>query len=181
MELFACIWIHALFSFLLVATREMRKAVSLFLKHHVCVLQLDCVNVFTFKSGFILSVSNLEVWRVVTAERKMHSPEISFQCFLSLFFFSRLRALSSGGSVTSPPLSPALPKYKLADYRYGREEMLALFVKDNKVSRKRKKAWRVCVHHLVIRDSYLYYMVMDTNPYSLAETEEVYVLIWSHF
>ncbi|XP_063162956.1 GRB10-interacting GYF protein 2 isoform X4 [Candoia aspera] len=43
-----------------------------------------------------------------------------------------LRALSSGGSVTSPPLSPALPKYKLADYRYGREEMLALFLKDNK-------------------------------------------------
>ncbi|KAG9337562.1 hypothetical protein JZ751_028582 [Albula glossodonta] len=44
-----------------------------------------------------------------------------------------LRALSGGGSVTSPPLSPALPKYKLADYRYGREEMLALYVKDNKI------------------------------------------------
>ncbi|CAJ0968415.1 unnamed protein product [Ranitomeya imitator] len=46
---------------------------------------------------------------------------------------AKLRALSSGGSVISPPLSPALPKYKLADYRYGREEMLALYVKDNKV------------------------------------------------
>ncbi|KAG8445408.1 hypothetical protein GDO86_010261 [Hymenochirus boettgeri] len=44
-----------------------------------------------------------------------------------------LRALSSGGSVISPPPSPALPKYKLADHRYGREEMLALYVKDNKV------------------------------------------------
>uniref|UniRef100_A0A8C9T509 GRB10 interacting GYF protein 1 n=1 Tax=Scleropages formosus TaxID=113540 RepID=A0A8C9T509_SCLFO len=44
-----------------------------------------------------------------------------------------LRALSSGGSVTSPPPSPAMPKYKLADYRYGREEMLALYIKDNKV------------------------------------------------
>uniref|UniRef100_A0A674NZ40 Uncharacterized protein n=1 Tax=Takifugu rubripes TaxID=31033 RepID=A0A674NZ40_TAKRU len=52
-----------------------------------------------------------------------------------------LRALSSGGgggggsgcAVASPPLSPVLPKYKLADYRYGREEMLALYVKDNKV------------------------------------------------
>ncbi|KAK7945620.1 hypothetical protein WMY93_001348 [Mugilogobius chulae] len=54
-----------------------------------------------------------------------------------------LRALSGGGggsngggssnSVSSPPLSPALPKYKLADYRYGREEMLALYVKDNKI------------------------------------------------
>lgn len=45
----------------------------------------------------------------------------------------RLRALSSGGSVASPPPSPAMPKYKLADYRYGREEMLALYVKENKV------------------------------------------------
>ncbi|XP_037644092.1 GRB10-interacting GYF protein 2 isoform X9 [Sebastes umbrosus] len=57
-----------------------------------------------------------------------------------------LRALSGGGSsgaggggvgggcgVASPPLSPVLPKYKLADYRYGREEMLALYVKDNKI------------------------------------------------
>ncbi|XP_051989276.1 GRB10-interacting GYF protein 2 isoform X3 [Xyrauchen texanus] len=46
-----------------------------------------------------------------------------------------LRALSGGvgnsSSMASPPLSPALPKYKLADYRYGREEMLALYVKDN--------------------------------------------------
>lgn len=40
----------------------------------------------------------------------------------------------SSSSVASPPLSPAFPKYKLADYRYGREEMLALYVKDNKVS-----------------------------------------------
>uniref|UniRef100_A0A8C1K4U8 GRB10 interacting GYF protein 1b n=1 Tax=Cyprinus carpio TaxID=7962 RepID=A0A8C1K4U8_CYPCA len=44
-----------------------------------------------------------------------------------------LRALSRGGSVTSPPPSPAMPKSKLADYRYGREEMLALYVKDDKV------------------------------------------------
>ncbi|XP_015668630.1 GRB10-interacting GYF protein 1 [Protobothrops mucrosquamatus] len=44
-----------------------------------------------------------------------------------------LRALSSGGTVASPPSSPAMPKYKLAEYRYGREEMLALYVKDNKV------------------------------------------------
>lgn len=51
-----------------------------------------------------------------------------------------LRALCSGGSVTSPPSSPAIPppspampKYKLAEFRYGREEMLALYVKDTKV------------------------------------------------
>ncbi|XP_069548072.1 GRB10-interacting GYF protein 2 isoform X3 [Brachyistius frenatus] len=39
----------------------------------------------------------------------------------------------SSNAVASPPLSPVLPKYKLADYRYGREEMLALYVKDNKI------------------------------------------------
>uniref|UniRef100_A0A673ZRZ6 GRB10 interacting GYF protein 1 n=1 Tax=Salmo trutta TaxID=8032 RepID=A0A673ZRZ6_SALTR len=43
-----------------------------------------------------------------------------------------LRALSRGGSVTTPPPSPAMPKSKLADYRYGREEMLALYIKDDK-------------------------------------------------
>jgi len=37
--------------------------------------------------------------------------------------------------VSSPPASPAMPKYKLAEYRYGREEMLALYVKDNKVGK----------------------------------------------
>lgn len=59
----------------------------------------------------------------------------SFQ-LMHFSLIHRLRALSGGGgssSVASPPLSPALPKYKLADYRYGREEMLALYVKDNKV------------------------------------------------
>uniref|UniRef100_A0A8C2ZAS9 Uncharacterized protein n=1 Tax=Cyclopterus lumpus TaxID=8103 RepID=A0A8C2ZAS9_CYCLU len=56
-------------------------------------------------------------------------------CEFSFIFLPsrRLRALSSGGSVTSPPPSPAMPKYKLAEYRYGREEMLALYIKDNKV------------------------------------------------
>lgn len=38
--------------------------------------------------------------------------------------------------MTSPPPSPAMPKYKLAEYRYGREEMLALYIKDNKVRLK---------------------------------------------
>lgn len=44
-----------------------------------------------------------------------------------------LRALSRGGSITSSPPSPAMPKSKLAEYRYGREEMLALYIKDDKV------------------------------------------------
>uniref|UniRef100_A0A674CU77 GRB10 interacting GYF protein 2 n=1 Tax=Salmo trutta TaxID=8032 RepID=A0A674CU77_SALTR len=39
----------------------------------------------------------------------------------------------SSSVATSPPLSPAMPKYKLADYRYGREEMLALYVKDREI------------------------------------------------
>ena len=30
-----------------------------------------------------------------------------------------------------------MPKYKLAEYRYGREEMLALYIKDNKVRPER--------------------------------------------
>lgn len=57
----------------------------------------------------------------------------------------RLRALSSGGSVTSPPPSPAMPKYKLAEYRYGREEMLALYIKDNKVCGNALGKWRTFV------------------------------------
>ncbi|CAM4641430.1 unnamed protein product, partial [Lepidochelys kempii] len=41
--------------------------------------------------------------------------------------------LSSGGAWLPPrPLLPC-QKYKLAEYRYGREEMLALYVKENKV------------------------------------------------
>ena len=45
-----------------------------------------------------------------------------------------LRQLSSGGSMTSPPPSPSFGgKYKLADNRYGREEMLALFHPNAKV------------------------------------------------
>lgn len=70
------------------------------------------------------------------------------------FFLCRLRALSGGGggsggssnAVVSPPLSPAMPKYKLAEYRYGREEMLALYVKDNKVSILSELSIKACSH-----------------------------------
>lgn len=104
----------------------------------------------------------------------------SIQFSLLFLLYFRLRALSSGGSVTSPPLSPALPKYKLADYRYGREEMLALFLKDNKVSRKRKKAWCVYVHILVIRDSYVYFVIMDTEiVYPLAKNWRGLIFLWA--
>lgn len=34
-----------------------------------------------------------------------------------------------------------MPKYKLAEYRYGREEMLALYIKDNKVRLKEEKMY----------------------------------------
>ena len=56
----------------------------------------------------------------------------SYQLIMLWHFCFRLRALSDGNgpnSVTSPPPSPAaipIPKYKLAEHRYGREEMLAL-------------------------------------------------------
>ena len=59
-------------------------------------------------------------------------------CLIIIFNLYRLRALSDGNSVTSPPPSPGfpapgMPKYKLAEHRYGREEMLALFVPNTKV------------------------------------------------
>ena len=43
--------------------------------------------------------------------------------------------MSDGTSVTSPPPSPAVvtTTYKLADHRYGREEMLALFAETREV------------------------------------------------
>ena len=60
---------------------------------------------------------------------------LSINCFLNCFPH-RLRALSDGNSVTSPPPSPGLvmPKYKLAEHRYGREEMLVLFTPVEKVT-----------------------------------------------
>ncbi|XP_055799152.1 GRB10-interacting GYF protein 1-like isoform X3 [Salvelinus fontinalis] len=71
----------------------------------------------------------------MTAETLNFGPECCLgedngRCISNLNL--RLRALSRGGCVTSPPPSPAMPKSKLADYRYGREEMLALYIKDNK-------------------------------------------------
>uniref|UniRef100_A0A3P8ZAK4 GYF domain-containing protein n=1 Tax=Esox lucius TaxID=8010 RepID=A0A3P8ZAK4_ESOLU len=63
----------------------------------------------------------------------LYAHTILFRNTTPFLHSSLLRALSSGGSVTSPPPSPAMPKYKLAEYRYGREEMLALYIKDNKV------------------------------------------------
>lgn len=74
-----------------------------------------------------LQNTNLLYWTVAL------NPVVESKVLYPMSFTHRLRALSSGGSVTSPPPSPAMPKYKLAEYRYGREEMLALYVKDNKV------------------------------------------------
>lgn len=36
-----------------------------------------------------------------------------------------------------------MPKYKLAEYRYGREEMLALYIKDNKVRSETSRGTRL--------------------------------------
>lgn len=92
--------------------------------------------------------------RPVILYTRLGTPGAFYTSLLSPFYSPplsdstrrRLRALSGGGgsggsgggsscAVASPPLSPVLPKYKLADFRYGREEMLALYVKDNKVGR----------------------------------------------
>lgn len=54
-----------------------------------------------------------------------------------------LRALSSGNSVTSPPPSPG-PKYKLAEHRYGKEEMLALFNEEVKIPEELEMFESVC-------------------------------------
>lgn len=43
-----------------------------------------------------------------------------------------LRALSGGAALPSPPPSPALPRLRSAAKRYGREEMLALYVPGDK-------------------------------------------------
>ncbi|KAG1673593.1 GRB10-interacting GYF protein 1 [Nymphon striatum] len=48
-----------------------------------------------------------------------------------VLFASLLRALSDGTTVTSPPPSPGLKKFQIAEYRYGREEMLALYDQAN--------------------------------------------------
>ena len=45
---------------------------------------------------------------------------------------SRLRALSGGHEGGSPPPQSKKIDYKLADYRYGREEMLALVTNNPK-------------------------------------------------
>lgn len=94
---------------------------------------------------------------VASSASVLSSLSLSKLLLLSIYL-SRLRALSGGGggsggssnAVVSPPLSPALPKYKLAEYRYGREEMLALYIKDNKVSitssRSVKAFSRQCLH-----------------------------------
>lgn len=102
------------------------------------------------ETGFLLRPLQLfHTWSDMpnaTSPLMLSPPPLSILFFFNSLCLCRLRALSGGGgsgsggggsgcAVASPPLSPALPKYKLADYRYGREEMLALYVKDNKVGR----------------------------------------------
>ncbi len=54
--------------------------------------------------------------------------------FILIFYVFRLRALSDCHNVASTPVVPAgFPKYKLAENRYGREEMLALYVPNSKL------------------------------------------------
>ena len=77
----------------------------------------------------------------------------------------RLRALSDGGNkgagngtdgggggLASPPQSPdvqltvcPIPKYKLAEHRYGREEMLALYIPSNHISAELREHPTICI------------------------------------
>uniref|UniRef100_A0A4W6EBM0 GRB10 interacting GYF protein 1 n=1 Tax=Lates calcarifer TaxID=8187 RepID=A0A4W6EBM0_LATCA len=90
---------------------------------------LDIFLQFRLKQFYYSYTKAHSIFSLLCANRGIYT-----KLFIRTALFShRLRALSSGGSVTSPPPSPAMPKYKLAEYRYGREEMLALYIKDNKV------------------------------------------------
>lgn len=65
---------QALFSFLLAATGKARKAISFFLKHQVCVLQLDCVNVFALLLGLdLFCIQCLNVRRGYSREEEAFS------------------------------------------------------------------------------------------------------------
>ncbi|KAF3836904.1 hypothetical protein F7725_004368 [Dissostichus mawsoni] len=52
---------------------------------------------------------------------------------IPVLFLTQAPCTVQWGECDVPPSFPAMPKYKLAEYRYGREEMLALYIKDNKV------------------------------------------------
>lgn len=55
----------------------------------------------------------------------------SFVRIIGNNFLSRVRDLSSGDTgAAAPPNTPPPRKYKLAEFRYGREEMLALVSDD---------------------------------------------------
>ena len=55
------------------------------------------------------------------------------QVFTWVYVF-RVRDLSSGDSgAAAPPNTPPPRKYKLAEFRYGREEMLALLAEDYEI------------------------------------------------
>lgn len=57
----------------------------------------------------------------------------SVQVFTRVHLF-RVRDLSSGDSgAAAPPNTPPPRKYKLAEFRYGREEMLALLAEDYEI------------------------------------------------
>lgn len=77
------------------------------------------------------------------------SQQITHSHVIILFRTCRLRALSSGNSVTSPPPSPG-PKYKLAEHRYGKEEMLALFSEDVEMPKELEMFDSICRNRPVL-------------------------------
>ncbi|GFY04703.1 GRB10-interacting GYF protein 1 [Trichonephila clavipes] len=76
----------------------------------------------------------------IRASRGSPMPEIIFKiCKLEMgetalnFGPDWIRALSTGSTSAPPPTSMPIPRYSLAEFRYGREEMLALIPKEIKM------------------------------------------------
>lgn len=83
-------------------------------------------------------------------------------------FCTRIRNLSNGASVSVPPPSPG-PSSRLAQFRYGKEEMLALFSKDLKPPKLNKD-----VAEFILKDSMHDPLAMKP----LTEEEQVCVLVF---
>uniref|UniRef100_H2Z8R9 GYF domain-containing protein n=1 Tax=Ciona savignyi TaxID=51511 RepID=H2Z8R9_CIOSA len=88
-----------------------------------------------------------------------------------------LRDLSSGSNVTSPPPSPAtqpIMKFKLAQHRYGREEMLALFEKSDYVPPELLHAPNIISEDALIPLSLIPLTEEDQRAFSGGVNSEVY-------
>ena len=79
------------------------------------------------------------ILHVIHYKKQCVNKKAKFVSFKSVHVFTwvhvfRVRDLSSGDSgAAAPPNTPPPRKYKLAEFRYGREEMLALLAEDYEI------------------------------------------------